>query len=179
MRAPVKHDPDGSGREKPSASTGSSRSQGEERFVESGQSLHQMVRGRHAERSTNCIDRHLPKRAKQTAIIWEGDDPEDSRAHHLCANSTRGLPLRQCAEGARRQERRPRHHLSADDSGSGLRDARLRAYRRGSFRGVRRASRPTASPAASRIAPARSSSPRMKACAAASRSRSRRTPIRR
>ncbi len=27
----------------------------------------------------NCIDRHLPKRAKQTAIIWEGDDPKDSR----------------------------------------------------------------------------------------------------
>src|ERR1700722_15536292 len=30
--------------------------------------------------STNCIDRHLPKRAKQTAILWEGDDPKDSRA---------------------------------------------------------------------------------------------------
>src|SRR5690348_1391778 len=29
--------------------------------------------------SANCIDRHLPKRAKQTAIIWEGDDPKDSR----------------------------------------------------------------------------------------------------
>ncbi len=29
--------------------------------------------------SYNCIDRHLPKRAKQTAIIWEGDDPNDSR----------------------------------------------------------------------------------------------------
>jgi acetyl-CoA synthetase len=27
----------------------------------------------------NCIDRHLPQRAKQTAIIWEGDDPKDSR----------------------------------------------------------------------------------------------------
>jgi acetyl-CoA synthetase len=27
----------------------------------------------------NCIDRHLPKRAKQTAILWEGDDPKDSR----------------------------------------------------------------------------------------------------
>src|SRR5215813_13934975 len=27
----------------------------------------------------NCIDRHLPKRAKQTAIIWEGDDPSQSR----------------------------------------------------------------------------------------------------
>ena len=29
--------------------------------------------------STNCIDRHLPKRAKQTAIIWEGDEPGTDR----------------------------------------------------------------------------------------------------
>ncbi|MGE3149840.1 MAG: acetate--CoA ligase [Pseudorhodoplanes sp.] len=28
----------------------------------------------------NCIDRHLPKRASQIAIIWEGDDPKDSKA---------------------------------------------------------------------------------------------------
>jgi acetyl-CoA synthetase len=27
----------------------------------------------------NCIDRHLPERADQTAIIWEGDDPSQSR----------------------------------------------------------------------------------------------------
>jgi acetyl-CoA synthetase len=27
--------------------------------------------------SFNCIDRHLEKRAEQTAIIWEGDDPID------------------------------------------------------------------------------------------------------
>ncbi len=27
----------------------------------------------------NCIDRHLPSRADQTAIIWEGDDPKDSK----------------------------------------------------------------------------------------------------
>ncbi len=27
----------------------------------------------------NCIDRHLPKRAKQTAIIWEGDNPDVSQ----------------------------------------------------------------------------------------------------
>ncbi|MCU7836004.1 MAG: acetate--CoA ligase [gamma proteobacterium symbiont of Taylorina sp.] len=26
----------------------------------------------------NCIDRHLPQRASQTAIIWESDDPEKS-----------------------------------------------------------------------------------------------------
>jgi acetyl-CoA synthetase len=27
----------------------------------------------------NCIDRHLPARAQQTAIIWEGDDPGESK----------------------------------------------------------------------------------------------------
>ena len=27
--------------------------------------------------SVNCIDRHLPERAEQTAIIWEGDEPSD------------------------------------------------------------------------------------------------------
>ncbi len=28
--------------------------------------------------SVNCIDRHLPARAQQTAIVWEGDDPNDT-----------------------------------------------------------------------------------------------------
>ena len=27
----------------------------------------------------NTIDRHLPARAQQTAIIWEGDSPDESR----------------------------------------------------------------------------------------------------
>lgn len=27
----------------------------------------------------NCIDRHLPKRANQTAIIWEGDEPDQQK----------------------------------------------------------------------------------------------------
>ncbi len=27
----------------------------------------------------NCVDRHLERRAEQTAIIWEGDDPNDSK----------------------------------------------------------------------------------------------------
>lgn len=27
----------------------------------------------------NCVDRHLATRAKQTAIIWEGDDPSESK----------------------------------------------------------------------------------------------------
>ncbi|HUO01321.1 MAG TPA: acetate--CoA ligase [Rhizomicrobium sp.] len=29
--------------------------------------------------AANCIDRHLARRDNQTAIIWEGDDPKDSR----------------------------------------------------------------------------------------------------
>ncbi len=29
--------------------------------------------------SVNCLDRHLESRAAQTAIIWEGDDPKDSK----------------------------------------------------------------------------------------------------
>lgn len=29
--------------------------------------------------SVNCIDRHLAERATQTAIIWEGDNPNDSK----------------------------------------------------------------------------------------------------
>ena len=29
--------------------------------------------------ATNCLDRHLATRGDQTAIIWEGDDPADSR----------------------------------------------------------------------------------------------------
>jgi acetyl-CoA synthetase len=29
--------------------------------------------------AANCIDRHLARRGNQTAIIWEGDDPKDSK----------------------------------------------------------------------------------------------------
>ncbi|MBL6698000.1 MAG: acetate--CoA ligase [Luminiphilus sp.] len=30
--------------------------------------------------SVNCIDRHLPQRANDIALIWEGDDPNESQA---------------------------------------------------------------------------------------------------
>ena len=86
----------------------------------------------------NCIDRHLAKRADQTAIIWEGDDPEGRQDNHLSGAARRGLPDGQHPAQPQRQEGRPRHHLHADDPGGGLRDARLRAHRRGPFGGVRR-----------------------------------------
>ncbi len=31
--------------------------------------------------AANCIDRHLPERAEQTAIIWEPDDPAEENRH--------------------------------------------------------------------------------------------------
>jgi acetyl-CoA synthetase len=39
--------------------------------------------------SVNCIDRHLPARADQTAIIWEGDDAADIRHISYAGNCTR------------------------------------------------------------------------------------------
>ncbi len=86
----------------------------------------------------NCIDRHLPKRANQTAIIWEGDDPSKS-AHITYAQLAHRVGLfSQRAEKPRRQEGRSGHDLSADDSRGGLRNARLRAHRRDPFGRVRR-----------------------------------------
>ena len=32
--------------------------------------------------SANCIDRHLKKNGKKTAIIWVGDDPGDQKKLH-------------------------------------------------------------------------------------------------
>jgi len=51
----------------------------------------------------NCIDRHLPQRSHQTALIWEGDDPADSKRisygelhEHVCklANTLKARGVR-------------------------------------------------------------------------------------
>src|SRR4051794_2947993 len=85
----------------------------------------------------NCIDRPLARRAGQVAIIWEGDDPAESR-HITYAVARSSLPLRECPEKSRCEERRHSHDLPAHDSGSRLRHARLRADRVGPFHRVRR-----------------------------------------
>ena len=86
----------------------------------------------------NCLDRHLATRGDQTAIIWEGDDPAHDRKITYRELHAEVSPLRQCAQGPRRQEGRSRHHLSADDSASRGGDAGLRPHRRHPFGGVRR-----------------------------------------
>lgn len=53
--------------------------------------------------SYNCLDRHLEKRGDQTAILWEGDNPEESKAisyrelhEQVCrfANALKGLGVK-------------------------------------------------------------------------------------
>jgi acetyl-CoA synthetase len=47
--------------------------------------------------AANCLDRHLATRGDKTAILWEGDDPNESDAHHLPRAVPPGLPARQRA----------------------------------------------------------------------------------
>jgi acetyl-CoA synthetase len=57
--------------------------------------------------SYNCIDRHLPERAEQTAIIWEGDDPAEHRTityqslHDEVCRLANGLKARGVSRGDR------------------------------------------------------------------------------
>jgi len=57
--------------------------------------------------SYNCIDRHLPARAQQTAIIWEADDPEHHRTvtyqqlHDAVCRLANGLKARGVKKGDR------------------------------------------------------------------------------
>jgi acetyl-CoA synthetase len=55
----------------------------------------------------NCIDRHLPDRASQTAIIWEGDDPANDKTityqelHDAVCQLANGLRSRGVGKGDR------------------------------------------------------------------------------
>jgi acetyl-CoA synthetase len=57
--------------------------------------------------SYNCIDRHLPERADQTAIIWEGDEPTDDKTityqtlHDEVCRLANGLKARGVGKGDR------------------------------------------------------------------------------
>ena len=57
--------------------------------------------------SVNCIDRHLPDRADQTAFIWEGDDPAEDKhisyaeLHRRVCQFANGLRERGVGKGDR------------------------------------------------------------------------------
>ena len=129
----------GSGPSRPSASTGSKPfTKVKNTSLRTRQRLDQMVRGRRHQRRLQ-LHRPPSRQARRSdRHHLGGRRPEGPEAHHLSRAARRGLPLRQCAAQPRRQEGRPRHHLPADDSGSRLCDAGLRAHRRHPFGGVRR-----------------------------------------
>ncbi len=64
-------------------------------------------RGATLNASYNCIDRHLPARASQIAIIWEGDDPNDDKTityqelHDEVCRLSHALTARGVAKGDR------------------------------------------------------------------------------
>ena len=88
--------------------------------------------------SASCLDRHLATRGDQTAIIWESDDPSVSKHVTYRELHEQVCRLANAMKGLGRQERRPRHDLSADGAGGRGGDAGLRAHRRDPFGGVRR-----------------------------------------
>ena len=88
--------------------------------------------------AANCLDRHLETRGDQTAIIWEGDDPADSRHITYAELHEEVCKFANVLKAEGRQERRPHHHLHADDPRGRRRDAGLRAHRRRPFRRLRR-----------------------------------------
>ena len=101
--------------------------------------FYQVVRGRHAER---LLQLPRPPRRARPAATRPRSSSRPTTARSTQVSYTRAarahLPARQRAEGARRQEGRPRRHLHADvDRGRG-RDAGLRAHRRDPLGGVRR-----------------------------------------
>lgn len=57
--------------------------------------------------SVNCIDRHLPARANQTAIIWEGDDPSDDQfiTYQELHNQVCRLANALCERGVKKGDR--------------------------------------------------------------------------
>lgn len=118
----------------------------------------------------NCIDRHLEKRGDQTAIIWEGDDPSESKhityrqLHDEVCKMANILRTRNVKKGDRVTIYLP---MIPEAAYAMLACARIGAIHSVVFGGFS----PTASPSASRIAIRRWSSRPMKACAAAGRCR--------
>ena len=146
--------------------------QGQERLVRSAQRLDQMVRGRrHQRRASIASTAICPSAPTRPRSSGKATIPRKSKHITYAELAEQVGRFANVLEGARRQEGRPRHHLSADDPRGGLRDARLRAHRRDPFDRVRRLlARRAGRPHRGRDN-RRSSSPPTRACAAAARCR--------
>ena len=113
--------------------------------------VREMVQGARLESALRALVRRARKPTSPTTA-WTGTSPRIAKTKsRFCGKASRAssapspirncivwCPLRQRAEIARLQGRRPRHHLHADDSGAAHRHAGVRAARHHSQRGVRR-----------------------------------------
>ena len=87
----------------------------------------------------NCLDRHVEAgKGDKVAYYWVGEPDGDTRDDHLRRAAPTGLPGRQRADRARRQDRRPGRDLHADDPRDRRRDAGLRPDRRPAHGRLRR-----------------------------------------
>ena len=87
----------------------------------------------------NALDRHVAGgRADQVALIHDSPLTNTISKFTYAEMLQGGADARRRDAGFRRRQGRPRHPLYADGAGSGVRDAGLRADRRGAFGGVRR-----------------------------------------
>ena len=113
-------------------------SEDQEHLLRAGQRLDQMVRGRRPQRLVQ-LRRPAFAQAREPDRDHLGRRRSEGRqARHLSGAARRGVPDGEHPAQPQRREGRPRHHLHADDPGSRVRDARLRAHRRDPFGGVRR-----------------------------------------
>ena len=112
--------------------------EGQEHLLRARKRVDQVVRGRHPQR-VGQLHRPAPEDARRAGRDHLGGRrPHPRREDHLPPAARAHLQVRQRAQGQRRQEGRPRHHLPADDPGGRLRHAGVRAHRGGAFGGVRR-----------------------------------------
>ena len=106
---------------------------------------HPLVRRRRAQRRRPTASTATsPSAATRPRSSGKATIRPKSTQDHLSRAARRGLPLRQCAEGARRQEGRPRHHLPADDPRGGRTPCSPARASARSIRWCSAASRPTA-----------------------------------
>ena len=94
-----------------------------------GGSVREVVPRRRAERLRELSRPAREGRPRDKGRLLLGRRAGRHEDHHLQGPAGHDLPLRERAQGARRQEGRPRRDLHADDPGAPRRDARLRPHR--------------------------------------------------
>ena len=87
--------------------------------------------------AANCIDRHLATRGDQTAILWEGDNPDDSKAISYAELHDKVCRLANVLQITGCQQRRPGHPVYAHDPRGRLCHAGLRPDRCNPFHRLR------------------------------------------